>query len=352
MIFTLNFVIFSLLSLFFAGFLFGDKSPEPFKWSRIVVFGDSLSDTKNVFDMTLGQFPPKNYFWNGRFSNGEVWIEKLSKKLGVPVMNYAHSGATTRAVFPFLFQRDLFYQINLFKEYLLANESNNKIDIRNELFVVWIGGNNYFVSDFSPEESVQDIEENIEVLIQLGGRYFLIPNLPDLSHVPLIKEREELGYLGSYSIKHNDSLLNLLEKMKRKYPGISFIHLDINKILSNKIEENNLKRTPCLSGGYSEFIEIDSQSEKKNLLNIAFNPVGAYQKILKHFFPYVLKLIFYDIRICEDPENRMFWDAIHPSAKVHCYIAEKAFSLLESYFGFKNEESLVDCREKQHKLSF
>ncbi len=50
---------------------------QPF--SRIVVLGDSLSDTGN-FHQASGGIPP---YFNGRFSNGRVWVEYLAENLGL-----------------------------------------------------------------------------------------------------------------------------------------------------------------------------------------------------------------------------------------------------------------------------
>ena len=67
----------------------------------VVVFGDSLSDTGNLFAATGGTNPIPPYF-NGRFSNGPVWVETLAASLGLPVnpsllggTNYAFAGAVT-----------------------------------------------------------------------------------------------------------------------------------------------------------------------------------------------------------------------------------------------------------------
>ena len=66
----------------------------------IVSFGDSLTDTGNLFAAT-GQ-PPAPYY-QGRSSNGPVWVEYLANQLGVAAptpsllggTNYAWAGAAT-----------------------------------------------------------------------------------------------------------------------------------------------------------------------------------------------------------------------------------------------------------------
>ncbi len=49
-------------------------------YSDIFVFGDSLSDSGNVFAAT-GGFPPAPYY-DGRFSNGPTYAEDLAGMLG------------------------------------------------------------------------------------------------------------------------------------------------------------------------------------------------------------------------------------------------------------------------------
>src|SRR4051794_25936876 len=76
------------------------------QFTQIVAFGDSLTDTGNLYAVTQtspsGPFPPSPYY-EGRFSNGPVWVEWLALQLGVPAprpfvtggTNYAFGGAET-----------------------------------------------------------------------------------------------------------------------------------------------------------------------------------------------------------------------------------------------------------------
>src|SRR3954468_4438171 len=60
-------------------------------YSQIVVFGDSLSDTGNVNNQTFGISPGSGYY-EGRFSNGPVWVEGLATNLGVAAPTYSRGG--------------------------------------------------------------------------------------------------------------------------------------------------------------------------------------------------------------------------------------------------------------------
>ncbi|KAJ1966419.1 hypothetical protein H4R35_006982, partial [Dimargaris xerosporica] len=68
----------------------------------IYVFGDSLSDTGNLFKELQGIYPPPEYYTDhqgtvGRFTNGKAWPDHLQDMLhpNVQVKSYAHGGATT-----------------------------------------------------------------------------------------------------------------------------------------------------------------------------------------------------------------------------------------------------------------
>jgi phospholipase/lecithinase/hemolysin len=72
-------------------------------FSELVIFGDSLSDTGNLSLATGGTQPPAGQpYYNGRFSDGPVWVETLASGLGLSAApslaggsNYAFAGART-----------------------------------------------------------------------------------------------------------------------------------------------------------------------------------------------------------------------------------------------------------------
>jgi hypothetical protein len=89
-----------------SSFLMPDRVSTPDKnlpadISELYVFGDLLSDTGNLFratsEATGAGFPPSPFF-EGRYSNGPLWVESLALELGVPYnfsTNFALIGAPT-----------------------------------------------------------------------------------------------------------------------------------------------------------------------------------------------------------------------------------------------------------------
>ena len=58
-------------------------------FTEMYIFGDSLSDTGNIFDFTAGNIPPSPPFFEGRFSNRLIWIDYLAEDLGLNPITYA-----------------------------------------------------------------------------------------------------------------------------------------------------------------------------------------------------------------------------------------------------------------------
>ncbi len=69
----------------------------------LIVFGDSLCDVGNRFDVSKGSTPAPEDYWEGRYSNGPVWVSRYSELIGVTEptrslaggTNYAYGGAET-----------------------------------------------------------------------------------------------------------------------------------------------------------------------------------------------------------------------------------------------------------------
>jgi phospholipase/lecithinase/hemolysin len=70
--------------------------PPVHNYSKIVVFGDGLSDQGRFGRLTDNRYPPSPPFHRGRWTNGPTWIEHLAKLANIPLAaedNYAQGGA-------------------------------------------------------------------------------------------------------------------------------------------------------------------------------------------------------------------------------------------------------------------
>jgi phospholipase/lecithinase/hemolysin len=151
--------------------------------TQIVVFGDSLSDVGNLYVATSGLKPGAPYY-QGRFSNGPIWVEQLAGQLGLAAptpsllngSDYAFAGATTGSQFDGGKVPNINNQV---AQYLAGHKPT-----ASELFTVWGGANDFFNGQTDPSVPVQNLGDAITTLAQAGAKRFVVPNLPLIGHTP------------------------------------------------------------------------------------------------------------------------------------------------------------------------
>lgn len=133
---------------------------------KVFTFGDSLSDTGNVFSISGGIYPPSPYF-EGRFSNGKVWVEHLAAELGRPAdslarvdggRNYAVGGSETTGT--------LSSQLTSFQLDLGFNTLGS-----DDLCILWVGGNDILNGTSAvPAEMITRVENFLNALSLRNAR--------------------------------------------------------------------------------------------------------------------------------------------------------------------------------------
>ncbi|MBN3922463.1 SGNH/GDSL hydrolase family protein [Nostoc sp. NMS4] len=272
-------------------------------YDNIYVFGDSLSDTGNVFNATNGIVPPSPTYYDGRFSNGPIWVDYLASDLGLTLNlknNFAFGGATTGteniglSSLPGLQQ-----QVNSFV-------SANKTADPNALYIIWAGANDYlsyfFNGDPNPSNTVENLSAALTSLAADGARDIMVVNLPDLGKLPFANfDSQRSNLFNTFSSTHNSILNTTLKSLSQELsPDINIIELDVNslfdRIIANPEEFGFTNVTnSCISKDLS-VVPIDVPTQQQVLCN---------------------------------PEEFLFWDEIHPTTTTHKLIGELAFSTLE-----------------------
>ncbi len=268
---------------------------------EIYVFGDSLSDTGNVFNATGGIIPPSQTYFNGRFSNGPIWVEYLASDLGLKLnlnTNFAYGGATTGsknigiASLPGLQQ-----QVNSFTS---ANPSANP----NALYVIWAGTNDYldyFFGDIpNPTQAVNNLSVAVTALAAVGAKDFVVVNLPDLGNFPVIGgNNQDSSLLSTFTNAHNSGLtINLNFLSQQLSSDINIIPLDVNSLF------NRIIAAPG-EFGFTNVTESCVGDLSVVPINVPKQPVN-----------------------CE-PDKFLFWDQVHPTTSAHRLIGELAFSAVK-----------------------
>jgi len=241
-----------------AALAFSAVSVQAGPFTSMVVFGDSLSDTGNLFDATGGTQPPAGQpYFNGRFSNGPVWVETLAAGLGLPNAalrlslggsNYAFAGARTGLAGE--------------PPGLLAQIAGiwgpaNAVANPNALYVVVAGGNDLRDARSAPgnnaatrqdaaQAAATNLFNSVALLAQKGAKNVLIANLPDLGATP------EAALLGAQAASTDVTVRfnTLVAGMENTLQGL-FYGLDVNML--NLFDISNLVRTDALSNGGARF---------------------------------------------------------------------------------------------------
>src|SRR5262245_3277725 len=185
-------------------------------YSNMYVFGDSLSDTGNISYFFGGQIPQPPYY-QGRFSNGPIWIDDLADSLGLTVSpsypggnNYAWGGAVTGPggnvlpPFTLIDQADFFLQ------------DTGGVADPNALYVVWGGGND--VLDEDSANAPANLGSVISSLAAAGARNFLVPNLPNIGLVPLSLEDGTSAEKEALTLAFNSELEQVLAELSATLP--------------------------------------------------------------------------------------------------------------------------------------
>jgi phospholipase/lecithinase/hemolysin len=281
-------------------------------FDKLFVFGDSLSDTGNAFNVTGGLFPGRSQvdgtspYADGRFSNGDIWVDYLGKELGlkptlytslsstIPTqgINFAFGGSNSGVDNAFIpGAPGVQAQVNIFT-------SAQKAD-PNALYAIWGGANDYlFGTNPNPNTTVKNISEEVKSLVLDGAKNILVFNLPDLGKVPLVSGSNQFSTaLTTLSAVHNTQLATSLNQLSSQLDA-SIIPVDINSLF-NQAEADPAKFS---------FTDVANACVPYN-----FNQITSG-----------------NFKVCSNPDDFLFYDLVHPTTKAQKLIAQTALSAINA----------------------
>lgn len=316
------------------------------KINKLVFFGDSLSDNGNVYALLLHFVPKSPPYFDGRFSNGPVWAEDFAKyyqaRQAIDYKIYAYGGATAVFHLPtskFISPTTLELEVN---KYLLDDLFKNKENI---LFTIWIGGNDYLFYSQEDANSLTTSVVNktammIKKLKSYGAKNFLILNLPDLSKIPKAREDGTASVLYALTILHNQKLEQAIEKIVNENPDIHLTTINIFDLFNDMMadpEKYNQKyhvhitdiSNACWKGGfwrnkpYNTFTIAKEIQQNNEMSSADAEQIGNF---IVHdpalVYAYQMNEAYrHGMVPCANPQEYLFWDAIHPSAIIHDLLA-------------------------------
>ncbi|HIF9264399.1 TPA: SGNH/GDSL hydrolase family protein, partial [Photobacterium damselae] len=159
-----------------------DKSNQTGKINKIVSFGDSISDTGNIFNAFQWLFPNPNSWFLGHFSNGFVWTEYLAQEKHLPLYTWAVGGAAGETEYGFL--SGIHDQVNSYLQYMTMAKNYNP---QNTLFTIEFGLNDFINYNRTVAEVSKDFTTALTTLFKNGAENIVVLTLPDASIAPQFK---------------------------------------------------------------------------------------------------------------------------------------------------------------------
>lgn len=266
--------------------LFGNN-----KIDRMVIFGDSLSDTINVYNGSYGTVPNHASWFVGHFSNGKVWHEYLAGSLNLPGYVWATVNAESG-------EKTLFNgfdkQLDSFSAYLGKTEND---DIAQTLFTVLFGGNDFIAGGKSPDDIIAMYRVQLARLATMGAQHIAIFRLPDFSRIPHVATwtPAEKGALKNKSENFNQQLDRLLGELRTAYPKVNFFTVKLD----------------------SAFNDLLSESDKYGFVNTSESCLNISASGISYATGIAVK------PTCKAANGAyVFWDTMHPTTKTHALLAE------------------------------
>jgi len=257
----------------------------------LIVFGDSLSDPGNLPGLLGGLNIPGPPYFENQFSNGPVYANLLDDLLGFQAsrdLNFAIGGARSGPgvtqngfgsdhVNAFLNGNGSAIQIDRF---LASGHTVSPFD----LFVLNIGGNDYLGynpavddADAVVNNAIGNISNQLDTLIGAGARQILVPLVADTGLTPSIRAggADLIAASSAISDAHNSALTTELAGLTTRTDASIYV--------------------------------FDSATVLRDVVN---NPA-------KYGLTNTTDRCFDAGVVCENPDQFLFFDGVHPTAVGH-----------------------------------
>ncbi|WP_163831178.1 SGNH/GDSL hydrolase family protein [Spartinivicinus ruber] len=363
--------------------------------NRIIIFGDSLSDTGKMYKKSKGWLPSSPPYHVGRFSDGPVWVDYIKETLqqdalNLTIINEAEGGATAASYEKVSYNPT--YQVINNLEYEVKQFLENDQFQSSDLVVIWAGANDYMTNNWRDTDQVMlAIDQTISKALIGGAAQVLVINMPKLNIPPfsIYYDYSQSTDLEAVSIKHNQELVRLMGTRNPEKVKLYDIAGELEKMIQNAAELGftNTDQAcytkgyiwrPFIKGknkqyAYSESLMQQEQyswregeelrkMEEMNQYELQelfeYNPNFASNPMLHDALPsrqqmyqrqretYRLKdrsgLYSDEPKAAESidiagnaPDNcdgYLFWDKVHPTTAAHKVLAEKLYSFFKQQY--------------------
>jgi outer membrane lipase/esterase len=267
-------------------------SMKALAYDSIVVFGDSYNDVGNIYTATSHLYPPKPYY-DGRFSNGPIWIEHIASDWGLPIKPSLLGGTDFATGGAQLLQSTVDQGLTIpsiedqVAAYLIATKG--KAD-PHALYVIEGGGNDILDTTTFSSKLGCDIATAlfgiVETLQAAGAKSFLVPDMIDIGQLPAA------AFGGPSFVKFaSDTTIEVNKELGSKLDALSH-HSSVEII-----------RVPV----FSTFLAVANATTHFGFTNVV-TPCTVLDGLTV-------------VGECVDRDHHLWWDAEHPTEFGHAFFA-------------------------------
>ncbi|MCT4349656.1 MULTISPECIES: SGNH/GDSL hydrolase family protein [Vibrio] len=272
--------------------------------NRIVTFGDSLSDTGNLFNGSQWVFPNANSWFLGHFSNGLVWTEYLAKAKDVPLYNWAVGGAAGTNQYVAL--TGVYDQVSSYLTYMKVAKNYRP---ENSLFTLEFGLNDFMNYDREVADVKADFSSALIRLTESGASNILLFTLPDATKAPQFKYSTEQEII---KVRGKILEFNQFIKAQAEYyqsHGKNVVLFDASALFANITDD---PEQHGFRNASDACLDINRSSAADYLRSHSLtNDCATYGS-----------------------DSYVFWGVTHPTTATHKYIADHILAYSFSTFDF------------------
>jgi phospholipase/lecithinase/hemolysin len=205
------------------------------RFGNAAIFGDSTSDTGNVYDLTIFTWPISPPYYIGRYCNGPNWADDLNVLVKY---NYAYGSATTDNNFVPGYAKlntvlvpGILQQVN---QYLTDFQFSGAIP--NTVHIIWGGANDAIAKPAlaaTPQLIVQSLMQSVTTLLAGHAKTIIVFNQEPFQNIPQNSELNELAQFTYLTTVVNNLISESLQTIQAANPSASIYLFDLHSLITN-----------------------------------------------------------------------------------------------------------------------
>ncbi|RAP36792.1 phospholipase [Legionella quinlivanii] len=308
---------------------------------------------------------PGDPYWQHHFSNGRIWSEYLAPMLNVDredlrVFDDQAFGGSWAVSYDYQLTvwNLIRHPINTLKtlvvgklippslgltiqSYLLVHEHLDSQTI----YFVFSGANDYvnvlkFEDNYNPavmnsyiDNVLDGLGSGVKKLVSAGATHIVVIGLPEIGHIPKFNRTYDRPVLNNAIQQHNERLALRVEEWRLIMPQVDFLFIPVQSYFEkalNNPEQFGINNTmdACIDIKLPMFHTLAGSP-------FAGNYVLEYLQVL-HYRDSNFAASDKNYHVCDNPDAYLFWDELHPTTRVHRYLAYEICEAMKEH-GYRTQ---------------